>query len=78
MKTSVHGLQKKLRREQRHEIWLRKNLKSSKAALGMSQEHFEAQYENSCRSSKVISPVKLNTQKDVIEFTIYNIFAFSQ
>jgi hypothetical protein len=30
MKPSVHKLQKKLRREQRHEQWLRKNLKSSK------------------------------------------------
>ena len=29
MKQSVHGLKKKLRREQLHEIWLRKNLKSS-------------------------------------------------
>ena len=29
MKQSAHGLQKKLRREQGHEIWLRKNLKSS-------------------------------------------------
>ena len=29
MKTSVHGFEKKLRREQRHEQWLRKNLKSS-------------------------------------------------
>ena len=30
MKPSVHKLQKKLHREQRHELWLRKNLKSSK------------------------------------------------
>jgi len=30
MKTSAHGLKKKLRREQQHELWLRKNLKSSK------------------------------------------------
>ena len=30
MKPSVHKLQKKLRREQQHELWLRKNLKSSK------------------------------------------------
>ena len=29
MKTSAHGLQKKLKREQQHEIWLRKNLKAS-------------------------------------------------
>jgi len=30
MKQSVHKLQKKLRREQQHELWLRKNLKSTK------------------------------------------------
>jgi len=29
MKQSVHGLKKKLRREQLHEQWLRKNLKAS-------------------------------------------------
>ena len=30
MKQSVHKLQKKLRREQQHELWLRKNLTSTK------------------------------------------------
>jgi len=29
MKQSAHGLKKKLKREPQHEIWLRKNLKSS-------------------------------------------------
>lgn len=52
MKTSVHGLQKKLRREQRHEIWLRKNLKSSK-------QHWE------CRKNilKLNTKIRVDLQK---------------
>ena len=52
MKTSVHGLKKKLRREQHHEHWLRKNLKSSK-------QHWE------CRKNilKLNTKIRVDLQK---------------
>ena len=52
MKQSAHGLQKKLRREQRHEIWLRKNLKSS-------SQHWE------CRKKilKLNTKIRVDPQK---------------
>jgi len=52
MKTSAHSLQKKLHREQRHEIWLRKNLKSS-------SQHRE------CRKNilKLNTKIKIDHQK---------------
>ena len=52
MKQSAHGLQKKLRREQQHEIWLRKNLKSS-------MQHWD------CRKNilKLYTKIKIDHQK---------------
>jgi len=52
MKTSVHGLKKKLRREQHHEIWLRKNIKSS-------AQHWE------CRKNilKLNTKIRVDPQK---------------
>jgi len=52
MKTSAHGLQKKLKREQLHEQWLRKNLKSS-------TQHWE------CRKNilKLNTKIKIDLQK---------------
>ena len=52
MKQSAHGLQKKLRLEQQHEIWLRKNLKSS-------SQHWE------CHKNilKLYTKIKIDHQK---------------
>ena len=52
MKQSAHGLKKKLRREQHHEIWLRKNIKSS-------AQHWE------CRKNilKLNTKIRVDPQK---------------
>ena len=52
MKQSVHGLKKKLRREQLHEQWLRKNLKAS-------SQHWE------CRKNilKLNTKIRVDLQK---------------
>jgi hypothetical protein len=52
MKPSVHKLQKKLKREQQHELWLRKNLESS-------TQHWE------CRKNifKLNTAIRVDNQK---------------
>ena len=52
MKPSDHKLQKKLRREQQHELWLRHNLKSS-------SQHWE------CRKNivKLNTKIRVDHQK---------------
>ena len=52
MKQSAHGLQKKLRRKQQHELWLSKNLKRSR-------QHWE------CRKNilKLNTKIRVDLQK---------------
>jgi hypothetical protein len=52
MKPSAHKLQKKFKKEQQHELWLRKNLKSS-------SQHWE------CRKNilKLNTKIKIDLQK---------------